>query len=590
MKDKGFTLIELIAVVILMGMLLLIIFPATSRLMRSNENKKYDTYYDSVQEQLELYARTRRDELGGIKGSGCVDDKKLSDLKSYDYIKDFTDEKDVSCFSPGDFTANNLTALGIKNKDYVNVKIKNNKGKITVEYSMICVRNYDDPSLMSLQYKKLIEQDGTCENYVPVVTNSLLNVINGKFSVENKGTTSYVVGNPSNNYVWYSGKMWRIINYDLTDRTIKLVTDDVVSIVNYDNKKDASGNFSNNYIGSNISLWLNNEFLPTLRNTEKYLLDIPWNYSAVGANVTEPITSGNTAVSKVGMLNNFEYKKASSYLNKSKNFWLISTDTNAQKAWYVNSSGAITSSIVSEFYGVRPSIVLKPNVTVINGGAGTITNPYRLTGDIGANIGTNLNTRFSGEYVTFNGVMFRISKVDPKYTKLVAVNTIPIDTTKASGIQHITPSDYTATQMKLHYFDKKYSDNTFVGNYLKLWSAPVESKLIEGDFCRMEIAKTTSQTTDCPQEEIINTTIAIPKVGDMFTVCSDGVYWTLTNSADEKMYVVSNDVSSNKNCSLIEASVGEASDKASILPVVVINNNVIISGGNGTPTSPYTIQ
>ena len=77
MKNKGFTLIELIAVIVIMGMLLLIVFPATTRLLRSNENKKYDNYYDAVQEQIELYARTRRDELGGIKGSGCVDDKKI---------------------------------------------------------------------------------------------------------------------------------------------------------------------------------------------------------------------------------------------------------------------------------------------------------------------------------------------------------------------------------------------------------------------------------------------------------------------------------------------------------------------------------
>ena len=134
MKNKGFTLIELIAVVVIMGMILLIVFPATSRLIRSNENKKYDNYYDAVQEQLELYARTRRDELGGIKGSGCVDDKKISELKSYDYIKEFTDEKDITCLSPGDFTTNQLGVLGIDtSKNYVNIRIENNQSKISVE-------------------------------------------------------------------------------------------------------------------------------------------------------------------------------------------------------------------------------------------------------------------------------------------------------------------------------------------------------------------------------------------------------------------------------------------------------------------------
>ena len=40
MKNKGFTLVELIAVLVLMGMLVLVVFPATSRLLRGNEEKK----------------------------------------------------------------------------------------------------------------------------------------------------------------------------------------------------------------------------------------------------------------------------------------------------------------------------------------------------------------------------------------------------------------------------------------------------------------------------------------------------------------------------------------------------------------------
>ena len=598
MKNKGFTLIELIAVIVLMGMILLIIFPATSRLIRSNENKKYDTYYDSVQEQLELYARTRRDELGGIVGEGCVDDKKLSDLKNYDYIKEFTDEEDVKCFSPGDFTSQQLQDLGIStDHPLVNVKITNNKGKIDVKFSMICVRNYDDPDIMSVQYTKLVEQEGTCETYVPVVTNSLLNTIKDSgFTLENKGTTSYIKGNPTNNYVWYSGKMWRIISYDLTKRTIKLVTDDIVTITNYNNRT------SNEFYGSNIYLWLNNEFLSTLRNPEKYLKNVDWYYADAASNVTEPITTGKSYDSKVGMINNYEYRVGSSYLNKSSNFWLLSTidDSTDDKAWYVNASGTITSSSVIELYGIRPSVVLKENITITSGGDGTVGHPYRLTGDIGANFGTKLNTRFEGEYVTFNGITFRISKADPKYTKLVAVNTIPIDSTMASTIQHIESSDYNDSIIKFHYFDNKYSDNTFIGNYLGLWSNSVQDKLVEGDFCRRTVLKTTSLTADCPQNEVINTTIAVPSVGDMFAVGSNNVYWTISNS-DEDPVVDPNDDPVNNyinrkvhvvniNSSLSEKTIGQASEMASILPVVVVSNTVTISGGNGTPDTPYTIQ
>ena len=33
----------------------------------------------------------------------------------------------------------------------------------------------------------------------------------------------YISGTVTNNYVWYSGKMWRVIGYNKTDRTIKLI-------------------------------------------------------------------------------------------------------------------------------------------------------------------------------------------------------------------------------------------------------------------------------------------------------------------------------------------------------------------------------
>ena len=308
------------------------------------------------------------------------------------------------------------------------------------------------------------------------------------------------------------------------------------------------------------------------------------------------------------MLNNYEYSKGSSFLNNSSNFWLVSTTTESDQAWFVKSDGVITQSNVTKFYGVRPSIVLKPNVTMINGGDGSINNPYRLTGDIGANNGTKLNTRFAGEYVTLNGIKFRISKTDPKYTKLVAVNTLTLDGTKVSTIPNIESADYdlSINQIKLHYFDRQYSSNTFVGYYLQSWAQPIEEQLVEGDFCRMTILNTTAQTSDCPQDDTINAKIAIPKVGDMFTVSTNNIYWTLNNSQIEPPPVTEEDelnrpktrriyvvpaITSTNNCSLIEKTIGQdVTDKAAILPVLVVDNNVTITGGNGTNSVPYTLQ
>ena len=567
-RKNGFTLIELIAVVVIMGIILLIVFPNISSIIRSNENKKYDSYYDAVQEQLELYARTRRSELGGIEGSGCVDDKTLDNLKEFDYITEFKEEKNVVCKSPSDFSNAELESLDIDpSNQYIDIRIDNNKGKINVEYSMICVKE----GKRRPEYVKLLLKSRTCENYVPVQTNTLLNALSGNVPVESVNSDNYVTGVVNNNYVWYSGKMWRVVSFNTNDRTIKLVTDDNISLVTYNNS-------NNEYVNSNIYNWLNNSFLPTLRNPDLYLkFDAEWNYSNVGANVNSQITGGNKTYSKVGMLNNYEYIKGKEYLKQNKNFWLIST-TGSNNAWYVNDSGDITSSDVKEFFSIRPAIVLKAGVTYVNGGNGTFNNPYKLVGDTGANINALLNTRFSGEYVTLNGEIYRISSVNAGYTKLILDTTLNVE------------KDF-------HFFDTQYSDNTFIGEYLKTWVEPISDYLIEGDFCRKKIKKTDYQTNDCDSSNIINTNVAIPKIGDMFTIGSNYEYWTLTNAEEirnpvlqidgtykdditERLYVVTSN--GQVNYKTIE-------QKSYIRPVIVIDNTVIITGGNGTFNSPYTI-
>lgn len=592
MKNKGFTLIELIAVVVIMGMLLLIIFPATSRLIKSNESKKYDTYYDAVKEQLGVYARTRRDELGGIKGSGCAEDKTLSELLNYEYIKAYEEDKNVSCLSPSDFSRDQLIVLGIDlSRQYVDVRIDNNEGRVSVTYSMICVKNYDDPTTMSLLYKKLVEKSSTCDSYVPEIANSLINEITGKYTVEPKGTTNYLTGAQTNNYVWYSGKMWRITNYDTATKTIKLVSDEVVSIVNYDN------NTFDDFANSNVGKWLEEYFVPTLRNSSKYVLTSKWFYGEVGANVTEPIETGVSYESKVGMLNNYEYSKASGFLNVSdqeKNYWLLSKSS-GNNAWYVNNSGVITSAAMSSYYGFRPSIVLNPNVTFVNGTEGTKTKPYKLTGDIVANVGTNLNARYPGEYVTYKNTLFRITATDARYTKLIAENTIPINASDVSQIPHIVAADYNVGQgtIGFHYFDQEYSDDTFIGSYLKRWSSNVlgenNEDLIEGDFCNMIVDSTSSQIALCPQVNVVNTKVAIPKVGDLYSTRIGTEYWTLSNATETTLNVVSSDGANE----LIQKGIEHVSGvrpQASIRPVIVLKNTITITGGNGTKDVPYTIQ
>ena len=387
--------------------------------------------------------------------------------------------------------------------------------------------------------------------------------------------------------------MWRIVSFNTSTRTIKLVTDDVVSVVNYNNELD------NNYSDSNIFIWLKNVFFPTLRNPDKYLENVYWNYSSVAANVSTPITSGESVEYQVGMLNNFEYNKGAGFLNKSNNFWLLSTKTSGsdhKQAWYVNETGTVVNDNVDSFYGVRPAIVLKPNIKYIYGGNGDYNNPYRLIGDNSANVGAYLNSRIPGEYVSVNNLIYRISSVDARYTKLIALNTISLDASVLATLDHITSAEYNAggNVLLFHYFDKEYTDNSYIGEYLSNWVSPIEDLLIEGDFCRKQITKNDPQTADCPQDKILRTKIAIPKLGDLYVVNSNKEYWTLTNASENRVNVI------DTNCTVKDKLVGEGSltdntsttlaNMSAILPVIIVNNEATIAGGNGTFNSPYTLQ
>ena len=558
-KNKGFTLIELIAVVVIMGLILLIVFPATSRLMRDNEEQEYQTYYDIVQKSIELYSRTRKDDIGGTGVSGCVDDTTITDLIKQDYVKEYENDDEIECKSPGDYTAAELSQIGVDPSKYVNIRIENKNGVISTKVSMICKKK----NSKKVYYSKLIEKEGECQKYVAEVTNSLYKAISDpssstKLSVTSVGGGDYFVnGSSSNNYLWYSGKMWRIVSYNSNERTVKLVTDNLQSLVLY----DAS---TTNYGSSNIDAWLNNNFLNTLNNSSRYLLDTKWNYSAVSNGNSAPPVSGEIkANEKVGMLNLFEYNKIKGFLNKGYNFWLLSKKDNGN-VWFVGNDNTAKSGPVNEFYGVRPAVVLRPNIAMVSGGQGTVTNPYRLIGDTSGNIGSALNMRFPGEYVKINGLNFRIVSRTSSYTRLVAVDALNI------------------ADLQFHYFNKVYSDDTYIGDYLnKTWAVPIADKLESADFCRNLVNKTVSQSSSCQTTDIHSMKIAVPRIGDMYTVPSNKEYWTINNAEEEKIVVVI--PTGNISSKGIE-------DASGVRPVVNLKSTVTIAGGNGTPSNPYTIQ
>ena len=214
---------------------------------------------------------------------------------------------------------------------------------------------------------------------------------------------TFITGTNPNNYIWYSGKLWRAVSIDPSDNSVKLVTQWNISALLY----NASGNTA--FEGSYMEQWLNDTsvdgFLGNLREPDKFIkTDSVWN-ATLTTTTTKPEKT-TMVTDAVGLLNIYEYtmsyKNATSstgYLNNGLYWWTL-TPYSTSNVRTVNIYGNVSSIGPAYSGGSRPSVNLKSVVKIIDGD-GTVDNPYRLQGDNDNPTGALLSTRYSGEYISF---------------------------------------------------------------------------------------------------------------------------------------------------------------------------------------------
>ena len=214
---------------------------------------------------------------------------------------------------------------------------------------------------------------------------------------------TFITGTNPNNYIWYSGKLWRAVSIDPSDNSVKLVTQWNISSIPY----NADGNTA--FQGSYMEQWLNDTsvdgFLGNLREQDKFIkTDSVWNATST-TETTKPAKT-TMVTDAVGLLNVYEYTMSyknatdfTGYLNNGLYWWTLTPySTSGVRSvvyyGYDNYNSPATS------FGSRPSINLKSAVKIIDGD-GTVDNPYRLQGDNDSPTGALLSTRYSGEYISF---------------------------------------------------------------------------------------------------------------------------------------------------------------------------------------------
>ena len=414
----------------------------------------------------------------------------------------------------------------------------------------------------------------------------------------------YLKGNPTDNYLWYSGFLWRIMGIN-ADGSVRLITDENVTGISYHES-------SSNWDGSHAKDWLNNYFYPRLKGND-IIVEQTWCSETTTSSSSARTSCSNnlsTEKAKVGSISLDEYNLAgagNSYLNIGQYQWTL-TPYNGSYAWDVGYNGnSINDGVndgVRDAYGLRAVINVNSNVT-ITGGNGTLgetwsseAGPYILNEDKSIEVTGKLNEKAtSGEYVLYAGKKYRIVYKDSNgNTKLILDGYYE----KNDSVYEMEYGDNNTFSTTTGIGQKLNSDvlewlvassdtenrNKLVTNYT--W---YQNEFDGGDNYTISLEETNPTRS-------INATVGLIRVGEMLSSQSSSIltkgytttssynnantYWTMTpSSSSSGAWFVDGVGSSNGNYRVSNAS--------GLRAVIVVNSNVTITGGNGTWSSPYEI-
>ena len=478
------------------------------------------------------------------------------------------------------------------------IRVKNeSSSSVTVTLGVSVGLDYNDLSLPSNGH--LFEEMSD-----PTVADVLLAGVGENGAINTSDPEQrFITGTDPNNYIWYSGKLWRAVSIDTSDNSVKLVTQWNISTITY----NASGNTA--FEGSHMEAWLNDTsvdgFLGNLREPEKFIkMDSVWN--ATETTATKPAETTMVAA-PVGLLNIYEYTMSysgmiasSGYLNNGLYWWSI-TPYDSSRVHYVNSYGRAISNYPSYAYGVRPSLNLKSSVRIVSGD-GTIDNPYRLNGDNDTELsGTMLNTRYSGEYIRFgtgeNNLYRIVSHENGTGTKITSAEPLKnagTFVTSAFGSNTTFSSDNTIGA----FLNNDYL-NTGNGYLTSEDIAMIEDNTTwylgtVGDGTSYKLSKYTNTTDNILTSSVTTAKVGLLRMGELMTgqferyAVKDGssstglttTYWTLTPSSSSGVRgVYSRDTASSYS----------PSNAYGVRPSLNLKSNVQITSGTGTESDPFVL-
>ena len=117
-NNKGFTLIEVLVAITIMGIITVMALPGVQQLQSRNRERKYEKYGESLVSSAKLYVDSNEEDIFGYAVSGCADIT-FSELEAKALAKDY-ETNGITCVG-------NMTNADLRDDTFIHVEKKNNK-------------------------------------------------------------------------------------------------------------------------------------------------------------------------------------------------------------------------------------------------------------------------------------------------------------------------------------------------------------------------------------------------------------------------------------------------------------------------------
>ena len=550
MKKNAFTLVELIAVIVLLCIIVLISFPALTNVIKGGEEKNKEEALNTIYMAAENYLMANYEKYF-INNIGDTAYIYITDLMNNNYL----------------------------NADTVN---PNNEHSFSSKDVVKITRNEDGTFKYELEYVKTLIEN-LLEQYNENNITGLVKDSTNQNLYYYTGTNEEV----TNNFLWYGGHQWRVLEFDTNENSITLISQQPLTTIQ---PASAVWTTKEEYESSYINTWLNNYFYNSLdssiqNNIKKTVFNI-----GISTDVDEITIEQN-----IGLLDNDQYVRAgeeNSFLDIKDYFWL-GNRYNSSYVHTVYPQGNLSFNSVVYTRDVRP--VIKISDLIITGGSGTLKDSYYTE-----NKATNTNNVQVGEYINvpYNGsdnacgndnmCTFRVVSKDDDTIKVI-LNGLLFETSSYGNT--VTVSKEHTIYTKLIEFAKGISDTyQYTGNKV----------FYIGDY---PFVSEEGQNFEDIKDEYIEASVGLPMAGELF--CANDIdlstsnvktfvdintienptitshYWTMNRYDLSNVRSVEWDGSFNKYSNSISNGVR---------PVIYLKNNLSFTGGNGTAQNPYTLN